>query len=156
MPADVGLVRTGAQNGWESPLAGHSNAAKVGKNFLFAEPDPQNERDFPRHFFAGRSRDRAYVYHDPSFFPMFMHDPGSSNCRVLIQRVHAIGSEIIGTAFPTDLSDSLPPSCTPLCPMLTLATSDILASPHPQHLITLRNFPRQAGPHDQTITLNWL
>jgi hypothetical protein len=31
--ADVGLVRTGVPNGWESPLQDNSNASKVGKDF---------------------------------------------------------------------------------------------------------------------------
>ena len=128
---------------------------KWGRTFSLRNLTPRTKR-FSETFLSLADHGTALMFTMIHPFPMFMHDPGSSNCRVLIQRVHAIGSEIIGIAFPTDLSDSLPPSCTPLCPMLTLATSDILASPHPQHLITLRNFPRQAGPHDQTITLNWL
>lgn len=75
MPADVGLVRTGAPNGWESPLAGHSNAAKVGKNFLFAEPDPQNEEIF-RDISSLADHGTALMFTMIHPFPMFMHDPG--------------------------------------------------------------------------------
>ena len=128
----------------------NSNASKVGKNFLFAEPDPQNEEIF-RDISLLADHETALMFtmiYPFLWFLVFHARPGSSNCRVLIQRscAHAIGSEIIGTAFRTGFSDSLPARCTPPCPILTLATSDILASPHPHHLITLRNLPRQARP----------
>jgi hypothetical protein len=105
--ADVGLVRTGVPNGWESLLQDNSNASKSGEElFSLRKLTPQKRRAFPRYFFAGRSRDRTCVYYDLSFsfgFKCYVHArPGSSNCRALIQRsycIHTIGSEIIGTAF---------------------------------------------------------
>ena len=136
---------------------------KWGRTFSFAEPDPRTKR-FPRHFFAGGSRDRAYVYHDPSFplvsLVLCSCTTWASNLSCLIQRsccVHAIGNEIIGTAFRTGFQILYPPGCTPPCPLLILATSDILASPHPHHLHHDTELsPPSRPPHDQTIIVDWL
>jgi hypothetical protein len=69
------------------------------------------------------------------WFLVYVHArPGSSNCRALIRRsycIHAIGSEIIGTTFSDWAFQLLYQLGAPhRAQSFTLATSDILASPH--------------------------
>lgn len=73
------------------------------------------------------------------FLGPFLHArPGSSNCRVCSLHPIPLLVEIIGTVFRTGFQIQAVPHYPP---MLTLATSDVLASPHSHHFITLRNSP---------------
>jgi hypothetical protein len=158
-PADVGFGGNHeAPNGWESPPAAHS---KVGKTFSLR--NLTERRDFPRHFFTDPLWDSAYVFHDPSF-PLvssvpFMHDLAQAILVFLFSVSAAsipLGVEIIGTAFRTGFQILYNQAAPPPSRIFAVATSGILANPHSHHIITLRNFPRQAEPHDRTITLDWL
>jgi hypothetical protein len=79
---------------------------KWGRTFLFAEADPPRKEELFRDISLLADHGIALMFtmiYPFLWFLVYVHArPGSSNCRALIQRsycVHAIGSEIIGTAF---------------------------------------------------------